>query len=323
MPDLKLSIIVCTLDRDRQLTRCLNSLMQLNYSNLEILVVDNGSKIISIPEISYPRRTRFFHQPIAGLSYGRNLGTHFAEGDLIAFIDDDAFADPDWIKNAVSHFENPDVACVTGRIVPLAADGNPSEKITHVFPDVDERFFFNNKNFSPLRASAGTGSNFIIRTEILRSYGFSELLGLGVPAGGAEEELLFFQVIHDGRTIVFEPEAIVYHEYPLEEKPSRKRKLRNSTSRIAFLTLLLFKGGYSRKPLLTHAVKRMSGTPSPHQAGTGNFHWRSLFLGPLALLHSAILAWKNHPHALKKSRLLKEFAGEKEPLIDAIRSENS
>jgi glycosyltransferase involved in cell wall biosynthesis len=309
MSELSVSIVVCTLDRHEQLSRCLNSLMKLNHSEVEILVVDNGSKTISIPEIEYRYRTRFYHQPIAGLSYGRNLGAHFANGDVIAFIDDDAFAHPDWLEKGLFHFENPEVACVTGRIMPVSNDGTPLQKSNRGFPDSEERFFFNQNNFSPLKASAGTGSNFLVRRNVLKQYGFSELLGLGVPAGGAEEELLFFQVIKGGWIIIFEPEAIIYHEYPLEETPSKKRKLRNSISRIAFLTLLLFKGGYGRAPLLNHAVKRMSGAPTPHQMGSGNFHWRSLILGPIALLHSAILAWKNHPNALKKSKLLKEFPG--------------
>jgi glycosyltransferase involved in cell wall biosynthesis len=309
MSELSVSIVVCTLDRHAQLARCLNSLMTLNHSKVEILVVDNGSRTISIPEMEYRCRTRFFYQPIAGLSYGRNLGAHFATGDIIAFIDDDAFARFDWLEKGLLHFENPDVACVTGRIMPVGLDGTPLEKSNRTFPDSEERLVFTRNNFSPLKASAGTGSNFLVRRNILDQFGFSELLGLGVPAGGAEEELLFFQVIKCGWTIIFEPEAIIYHEYPLEETSSRERKLRNSISRIAFLTLLVFKGGYGRAPLLSHAVKRMSGSPTPHQMGSGNFHWRSLILGPIALLHSAILAWKNHPNALKKSKLLKEFPG--------------
>jgi glycosyltransferase involved in cell wall biosynthesis len=311
MTQLSISIIVCTLNRHEQLARCLNSLIGLNYENLEILVIDNGSRNISIPELPYRYRTRFFSQPVQGLSYGRNLGLHFATGDVLAFIDDDAFAHKDWLRNAISHFENPDIACVTGRIVPAAPDGTPLYDSKRVFPNSEERLFFHKKNFSPLRASAGTGSNFMIRRNILMKYRFSQLLGSGVPAGGAEEEMLFFQVIKGGWTIVFEPDAIVFHEYPQEEAPSKKRKLRNSTSRIAFLILLLFKGGYERGPLLVHAAKRISGAPTPHQTGPGNFHWRSLYLGPIALLKSAILAWKNKTRALKNASMLREFPGKK------------
>jgi len=287
--------------------------MQLDYSNLEILIIDNGSSNVFIPDIKYRYRTRFYSQPVKGLSYARNLGLHFATGDIVAFIDDDAFAHSSWLRTAVSHFIDPSVACVTGRIVPVDPDGSPTKNVICTFPNVEERFFFDKENFNPLRASAGTGSNFMVRRDVLNKFRFSEMLGSGTPAGGAEEELLFFQVIQDGSTIVFEPNAVVYHEYPQEETPYRKRNLRNSVSRIAFLLLLMMNGGYARTPLLKHAAKRMSGSPTPHQAasGPGNFHWRSLYLGPLALMNSAFRAWKNKPDALKKSSLLREFPGEK------------
>lgn len=310
MSDPTVSIILCTLDRREQLVRCLNSLMALNYPNLEILVIDNGSKNVFIPDIHYRYRTRFFHLEIKGLSYGRNLGLHFATGNIVAFIDDDAFANPDWLRKAISHFDKPQIGCVTGRIVPVNSDGNPLVESRRTFPNIEDRLFFDRNNFSPLRASAGTGSNFLIRRNVATQYRFSELLGPGVPVGGAEEQLMFFQVIHAGWTIIFEPEAVVYHEYPVEEESSRKRNLRNSASRIAFLILLLWKGEHSRLPLMLHAARRMSGSPTPHHGGRGNFHWKSLYLGPLLLAKSAILAQKNKSHLLEKSSLLNEFPGE-------------
>jgi glycosyltransferase involved in cell wall biosynthesis len=304
------SIVLCTLNRRAQLERCLKSLMELNYPNIEILVIDNGSTKVFMPEINYRSPTRFFQQPIQGLSYGRNLGLHHAKGELIAFIDDDAFAQVDWLRNGITHFDNPKVACVTGRIVPVDFSGTPVNEPKQSFPNSEERFFFDIKSFNPIKSSAGTGSNFIIRRSVLTKYRFSELLGSGVPVGGAEEQLLFFQIIDAGWMIVFEPNAIVYHEYPQEEVSSRKRSLRNSASRIAFLILILLKGKKHRLQLLIHAIKRMSGSPTPHHGGPGNFYWRSLYLGPIALLKSAMLAWKNRPHALSKSSLIREFPGD-------------
>ena len=310
MQQPSVSIVVCTLNRGEQLERCLKSLMELNYPNTEILVIDNGSTNVVTPEINYRFTTRFFQQPIQGLSYARNLGLHHSKGEVVAFIDDDAFAQFDWVRNAIRHFENAKVACVTGRIVPVDSAGKPLVEQKRTFPNSEERFFFDIKNFNPIKASAGTGSNFLIRRNILLQYRFSELLGSGVPVGGAEEQLLFFQIIDSGWTIVFEPDAIVYHEYPQEEASSRKRSLRNSASRIAFLILLLLKGKKHRLQLLIHAIKRMSGSPTPHHGGPGNFYWRSLYLGPSALLKSAFLARKNRPHALERSSLIREFPAE-------------
>jgi glycosyltransferase involved in cell wall biosynthesis len=310
MNELPVSIIVSTVDRPAMLVRCLNSLMKLEYHNMEIVVIDNGSKQSFIPEINYRCRTRFFHLPVRGISYARNFGVHYASGDILAFIDDDAFADPDWLRNAASHFHTPTIACVTGRIIPVDSNGAIVTEPNPKFPNVDERLYFNRANFSPVRMSAGTGSNFLIKRTMMAKYRFNELLGAGVPVGGAEEQMLFFQVIQGGGTIVFEPASIVYHEYPKEEVTSKKRNLRNSTSRIAFLVLLFLKGGGQRIPLLVHAFKRIIGFPTPHLTGPGNFHWRSLYLGPLSLFQSAILARKNRSRAAQKAELLQEFPGE-------------
>src|SRR5262249_35653469 len=76
---------------------CLASLEKLNYADYEVILVNDGSTD-NVPDIaarySY---IRYHEQPNRGLSVARNVGMDLARGEIIAYTDDDCFADPDWL----------------------------------------------------------------------------------------------------------------------------------------------------------------------------------------------------------------------------------
>ena len=89
---MKLSVVICTSGRPKELKRCLDSLQRQSFKDLEILII---------------RET--------GLAQARDLGWQRAKGEIISFIDDDVVVDKDWAKNLVRIFaDNPDVAGVSG-----------------------------------------------------------------------------------------------------------------------------------------------------------------------------------------------------------------
>ena len=102
------SVIVLNLNGEKVLGRCLEHLMRQTYQHFEIIVVDNGSHDrslelaeqyltsgkLSIVRSSYNR----------GCPGGRNLGMLYATGDLVAFIDNDGYADPEWLAAVVQQF---------------------------------------------------------------------------------------------------------------------------------------------------------------------------------------------------------------------------
>ena len=93
----KVSVVVCTYNGSRTLDGCLASLETLRYPDYEVIVVNDGSTD-SVPEIAarYPY-IRYHAQPNRGLSVARNVGMELARGEIIAYTDDDCFADPDWL----------------------------------------------------------------------------------------------------------------------------------------------------------------------------------------------------------------------------------
>ena len=92
----RISVIVCTYNGHRTIGDTLRELGQLRYPDFEVIVVDDGSSPPMHPLIrGYGFRT--VRTPNQGLSAARNLGLRNATGEIVAYIDDDAYPDPDWL----------------------------------------------------------------------------------------------------------------------------------------------------------------------------------------------------------------------------------
>lgn len=96
------SIIVPAYNVDKYLSRCLDSLVQQTYRNLEIIVVDDGStdKTGNIAEKfkENDRRIKVIHQENGGLSNARNNGLKSVNGAYISFVDSDDYVEKDYIS---------------------------------------------------------------------------------------------------------------------------------------------------------------------------------------------------------------------------------
>ena len=115
------TVAVCTRDRTASLSLCLDALTKLNYPALDLLVVDNAPSSEATEHLVRERfpTMRYVREDRPGLDWARNRAIQEARGDIIAFTDDDAMADPNWISAIVRVFlENPEVMAVTGLVLP-------------------------------------------------------------------------------------------------------------------------------------------------------------------------------------------------------------
>jgi glycosyltransferase involved in cell wall biosynthesis len=114
------TVAVCTRNRTEDLAICLRSLVQIDYPNLELLVVDNAPPDEStrkLVESQFPL-VRYVCEPRPGLDWARNRAVLVAKGEIIAYTDDDVVVDPGWVKALVARFsDGPEVMCVTGLVV--------------------------------------------------------------------------------------------------------------------------------------------------------------------------------------------------------------
>jgi GT2 family glycosyltransferase/SAM-dependent methyltransferase len=112
---LTVSVVVNTYNRAASLDTALRSLRRLNYPYFEIVVV-NGPSTDGTLELlkQHASSVRVGTCSDRNLSVSRNVGIDMARGDLVAFIDDDAVADENWLNDAVAGFESDQVAAVGG-----------------------------------------------------------------------------------------------------------------------------------------------------------------------------------------------------------------
>lgn len=122
-----LSVIICTFNRAHYLRKAIHSLLKqtLPPETFEILVVDNGSTDetcqMMTEEFDSVTNLRYLYEPTPGLSHARNTGWKHAQGDYVAYLDDDAIAVSDWCHNILNVFKSYEIrpGCVGGRVAPI------------------------------------------------------------------------------------------------------------------------------------------------------------------------------------------------------------
>jgi GT2 family glycosyltransferase len=221
------SVVMCTRDRPESAITALRNLVALRYEPFEVIVVDNAPSTDATREAVQAEfggnpLVRYVAEPRPGLSCARNRGVQEAAADIVAFTDDDVEVDPWWIDGIARGFaEAPGVACVTGLIATAQLE-NESQLYFHLregWGTACERRLFDlteHRDGSPLYPYSagifGAGANFAISRTVLKELGgFDEALGAGTRSGGGEDLDMFMRVILSGRSLVYEPSAIVWH----------------------------------------------------------------------------------------------------------------
>lgn len=93
-----ISVIVASHQRPLWLRRCLTGLTQLDYPNFEIIIAADATGLDAIADHSAAPLIKTIEASEANISRTRNLGLSQAAGDIVAFIDDDAVAEPLWLR---------------------------------------------------------------------------------------------------------------------------------------------------------------------------------------------------------------------------------
>ncbi|HXV06350.1 MAG TPA: glycosyltransferase [Solirubrobacterales bacterium] len=118
----RVSVVVCTHNGERTLPECLDRLGALSYPDHETIVVCDGSRDRSA-EIAREHGAILVETGHRGLSHARNAGIARASGEIVAFLDDDAYPDPDWLRYVAAALRDGAHAGVGGPNVPPADEG--------------------------------------------------------------------------------------------------------------------------------------------------------------------------------------------------------
>jgi len=153
-----------------------------------------------------------------GLADARNTGVGLATGDVVAFLDDDAVAAPDWLEHMLDAYVDETVLGVGGRVEPAWEKGRPVSLPEEFWWVVGCSYRGLPEHTAAIRNPIGAGMS--VRREVLElAGGFSTDLGrvLNVPAGCEETELCIRAAARvEGGRFLYEPRAIVHHRVPAE-----------------------------------------------------------------------------------------------------------
>lgn len=197
----KVSVVVCAYNGERTMDHCLASLETLNYTNYEVIVVNDGStdKTREIAE-RYPY-VRLINQENQGLSAARNVGLRAATGEIVAYTDCDCKADPDWLTYLVARFLSSDFAAVGGPNL-SPPDESMVANCVAVSPGAPAHVLLDDEVAEHI-----PGCNMAFRREALEAIdGFDPVF----RAAGDDVDLCW-RLQNKGYKIGFSPAAVVWH----------------------------------------------------------------------------------------------------------------
>lgn len=216
-----ISIVVCTRDRTTQLAGCLKALMGLNYSQYEIIVVDNAPTNDSTAKLVQSLPVRYVREDRPGLDWARNRGIQEARYNIVAFTDDDARVDTSWLASINQAFADPEVKAVTGFVAPAELETSAQLCFELVYGGMGHGFetkVMRRSHLSELgllwASGFGVGANMAYRRDVFDAIGlFDVALDVGTPSHGGGDVEMFHRLVALGHTLVYEPSMIVWHQH--------------------------------------------------------------------------------------------------------------
>lgn len=226
MAKRKVSVIVITYNSKDDLKECLRSLDGQDYSEMEIVVVNDASTDGTKELLEDFMRTAGSDITVVtnstnlGVAGARNAGIRHAKGDVIAFTDSDCIADHDWVSEIVRSYESNNVAAVGGKILDARVDGIWS--LTNKGHD----YVASREGYVPFIK----GCNMSFDGDILREYMFNDEIKYGY------EELLLCDYLTDkGHKIYYNPRAVVHHKHRTNVRSLLKQKYLRGMSSVWYL----------------------------------------------------------------------------------------
>ena len=139
----KVSVIVPVYNVERYLDRCIESITNQTYSNIEVLLIDDGSTDRSFYKCNKwtetDKRIRVIHKKNAGLGMARNTGIEHATGDYICFVDSDDYIQPQTIELAYELARDSEAEIV---IFGMSRVNSLGKEISRVVPQTPKDIFF-------------------------------------------------------------------------------------------------------------------------------------------------------------------------------------
>ncbi len=214
-----LSVVICAYTQDRwsSLLEAIASVQRQSQPPSEIvLVIDHNPALFEQARQEISGVNIVENNEAQGLAGARNTGIAHSNGQIIAFMDEDAVAADNWLESLIGGYSNKDVLGVGGEVRPLWTTNMPGW-----FPEefqwvVGCSYKGLPNTLAPVRNPIGCNMTFR-KDVLLAAGGFRNGMGrIGtIPVGCEETELsIRLRQIFPGATILYQPEAVIYHQVP-------------------------------------------------------------------------------------------------------------
>lgn len=210
---LSIVVVIATYQRPEYVEECLTHLERQSIEPDRIVVVDASPNERTREVVARHPAVEYRRNPL-GLGHtatSRAIGFEGADEDVVAFIDDDAYAEPEWLERLLEPYGDPDVAAVGGR----ARNGQPGEErdgigqIGLLLPDGRLTGYFSAAPDRVVEVDHMLGANMSVRSEIVHELGGIRDLYPGTCL--REETDIALRIRRRGLRIVYTPFAVVEH----------------------------------------------------------------------------------------------------------------
>jgi glycosyltransferase involved in cell wall biosynthesis len=204
--------------RPSTLKSAIESIRRQSWTNWELLVVGQGPDptLRSIAEqlTREDARIRYVHLQVMNVSHARNMAFELAQGEVIAFMDDDCEADPEWVANLVECFKrDPALGFVAGALLAPEFKGRMLAVCPQIQPEDVTYDPVKDYGHGPARFDVA-GANLAIRASVARRVGgFDECMGGGAIFSSSEDLDYMLRVEAAGIRMRSTPLLVVHHTY--------------------------------------------------------------------------------------------------------------
>jgi len=199
----KVSIIIPVRKINDYIREAIPHHLQLDYPDYEILIFPDEPSKETFP------RTRIIPSGKTGPAEKRDMALQYAQGEILAFIDDDAYPRPDWLKNAVAHFKDPSVGAVGGPAVTAENDGVLRQASGKVYESFlcSGGYTYRYVPGKLMDAEDLPSVNLIVRKAV-----FERIGGFDSSFYPGEDTKLCLDIIKIAqKRIIYDPDVLVYH----------------------------------------------------------------------------------------------------------------
>jgi len=216
------SVIIAAYNEEKVIGRTIESILKSDYPNLEVIVVDDGSKdqtsLVVTQEYEANKKVHLFRKKNEGKSSAINLGVKKAKGDILVAIDADTIVPPDSISMLIRHFADENIAAASGNI----RVGNRKSLLTawqHI--EYVTGFNLEKRAFATLNCvPVVPGALGAWRKQVV------EELGYFTDDTLAEDTDMTLKILRHGYKVVIDEQAYAYTEAPEKIRDFLKQRFR-------------------------------------------------------------------------------------------------